>query len=846
MAAKQQIDISAGLVPQQQIDLSAGMVPVQGQQQAAPPENPADFDVLQSFAHMFGIPASSQQWDAQAKAVKEQYDYHKKSLPEVISAPGVGMLEGYDSQVKAAASKAKQEYGEALQNVREGGPVGTNALKGGAAIVQGGIGAIPFVGPGLNNLSEQVLKENYGGAAGSALAALLQALTLKSGKPAAAELPEASYLSKLPAPKGAEPITLTAGERSGPGAVNAIEPIAAKTSLVAGKVAKFLADRQAVLKQSLDNYRKLITEGAPAPAPSDLASGVQNEGAAALQRSAQVRDALNEQRAKSMTGQPAISPAEAGSQVAEAVNKINDAALGKEGQAIGAVRQQADAAGIKVPYDETAALAKSEFERNTAAEAAGKGLYPPEVKAALQKMSGQGIKDAVAEAIAGKGTTYDTLPLQLKAVADKMIAATPNEHPFGAAADARSAINQAVRRMDRAGELDSQSKAALQKLSESLTSDMTKALPPELAAPWEAARSAYSAQKAAVRGNQFLSSLTREVGNPKGESVLSTLFQRGNESDAAALMQHLKNDPKATAVLQRSAMDFIHDAPDARTALKNLEQRPGFEAILGDKYRPFLRSLQNQAALEFSPAEANYNQFLKGVTKMPEPEMIADKALNSPTFASRMETLLQPQPAIKAQFGQHLFQKVLDKATTNGAFGAKGAYLDPVQLAQEFRAADSTLSRFISPEVMHNLRDFANNAEKLTFSHDVPLDPRGSLTAGYKNLTTLQRAGIVAKSVFKGAIGGAGIGGGIGAATGHFGLGTEIGGALGSILNPVYAELGPVAFIKFALSPRGSRWLAGETRMAALARQGTAAGILATQATASQRKNTSATTESHQ
>jgi hypothetical protein len=279
----------------------------------------------------------------------------------------------------------------------------------------------------------------------------------------------------------------------------------------------------------------------------------------------------------------------------------------------------------------------------------------------------------------------------------------------------------------------------------------------------------------------------------QGEDIVRQLLQRGNQSDAADLMNLIGGDVKAVGALRRAAADFVHSAPDASGALRLMEQRPGLRTILGNGFDRLRQSLEAQQGRELSPEELTYRTYLRSVTRAQRPEALFGQALDSPTVAERLATLTGQQPRLHDYVGSEMLTAVLDRATANGTLGAEGSYLDPVRFSLEFRQAQPQLARFLPPQAMSELANFADTLGKLTLSHDVPLTQSGSIAAKFNALKLVG--------------GTASVLGGLGSMLGHaFGHPYE-GGAVGAGLGTLMSATAPSLFAWLSTRPWGARLL---------------------------------------
>lgn len=92
-----------------------------------------------------------------------------KSVAMLAANPimaGRKMAVDYSRNLGGAVRNEKQQYAEARQNIREGGPVLANIGKMGSADLNTALQAVPIIGPSIQTAGEDVYKKNYAGAAG--------------------------------------------------------------------------------------------------------------------------------------------------------------------------------------------------------------------------------------------------------------------------------------------------------------------------------------------------------------------------------------------------------------------------------------------------------------------------------------------------------------------------------------------------------------------------------------------------------------------------------------------------------------------------------------------------------
>jgi hypothetical protein len=108
-----------------------------------------------------GLPTTQEELKTAATA--------KPSVAESVLGPIVpaakGAYEWGKRAIKNIGEGGKEEL-EAARNIKEGGPVLPNIGKAAYGVVHGGVGSIPFIGEPIETAGQDVLNENYAGAAG--------------------------------------------------------------------------------------------------------------------------------------------------------------------------------------------------------------------------------------------------------------------------------------------------------------------------------------------------------------------------------------------------------------------------------------------------------------------------------------------------------------------------------------------------------------------------------------------------------------------------------------------------------------------------------------------------------
>lgn len=194
--ATQPIDYEAlakqyGAVSSQSVDYDA-LAKQHGAISSAKPqaEQPGYFERL---GQGLGLPTS-----------KEEVEALKPSTSDTLLTAALGPVYTAAKAVKGIAQRtmaSEPEFADAIQNVREGGPVKANVGKAGYAVLKGSLegGLSPVGGQAVQNFGEDIHAKNYTGAAGDA-----SALTAIASLPKAIEkAPEignlkASLLDKFP------------------------------------------------------------------------------------------------------------------------------------------------------------------------------------------------------------------------------------------------------------------------------------------------------------------------------------------------------------------------------------------------------------------------------------------------------------------------------------------------------------------------------------------------------------------------------------------------------------------------------------------------------------------------
>ena len=140
------------------------------------------------LASSLGLPTT----EAEARAMQP-------STTEMILGPvatGAKMAYNYGRNIVNAGATGAGEVGEAISNIRHGGPIAPNLGKAGYGTVKGILeGPLSiFGGQGLQQAGEDVAADNLPGAAGGAVGSIINALLLGEAKP---ESTDAAHLRKI-------------------------------------------------------------------------------------------------------------------------------------------------------------------------------------------------------------------------------------------------------------------------------------------------------------------------------------------------------------------------------------------------------------------------------------------------------------------------------------------------------------------------------------------------------------------------------------------------------------------------------------------------------------------------
>jgi hypothetical protein len=160
-----------------------------------PPSRPPG--VLTRTAQAVGLPSSKAELDAMRET---------PTIMETLAGPvgtGINIAKGTADR----AMSGEPEFQEAVQNIKEGGPVGANLGKAALAVGRGALSAIPG-GEGVLNMGEDKFTGNKRGMIGDALGTVINALLLRGkGTPS-----ESARVKKLGFATGSSSGTVSALE----------------------------------------------------------------------------------------------------------------------------------------------------------------------------------------------------------------------------------------------------------------------------------------------------------------------------------------------------------------------------------------------------------------------------------------------------------------------------------------------------------------------------------------------------------------------------------------------------------------------------------------------------------
>jgi hypothetical protein len=227
------------MTPEQKNKLRAALETPTATTHAASADNTPGF--FKRLAQGVGIPTSKQELTGLLPTKGEII----ASGANPMFLPGTMLLNRYRKGLAAEGGKTLKETGEAIQNVRGGGPIGANVGKVGAAgtefLLRGVLG--PIGGGSVQAWGEDVHSGNYTGAAGDALAVLTNALLLKG-----ALKPTAEVRANKIAYAGDVPETMDAGKQ-----IKAVLPDLDASAAQAPRTVGELLDNVKAAKEKINN-----------------------------------------------------------------------------------------------------------------------------------------------------------------------------------------------------------------------------------------------------------------------------------------------------------------------------------------------------------------------------------------------------------------------------------------------------------------------------------------------------------------------------------------------------------------------------------------------------------------
>lgn len=405
-----------------------------------------------------------------------------------------------------------------------------------------------------------------------------------------------------------------------------------------------------------------------------------------------------------------ITPLQAGQQIIDAVRGQFNQSQGLESAAYQSILPQIEARGVATTGDTTRAAASSMLSAAEKVESViGK---PPAAEGAiydsLRALSGQGAKDQVSEQLYN-GLTYDALDAQRRLRVDNIVAAHPQQVPFNTFWKARQEFGARIGSLERSGAIDDKRLRAVNKVYDAMTADLMSSLPADLRPQFQSAINITKQQKADF-GADIIRSMLHPDNPMAGEKVVDTLLKQGNESDWIALNKIIGRDPQGLSTIRSAAKSWLQkNVTSPEATLKLLDSRPQLRSILGPGYDNFITAIKSQAAAESTKEFLNYKSFLSTFAKGEDSSVVIKKIAESPYYAQQVSRLIPPGSPIRAQLATDLLMHTFDAATEGGSYSLPGARLDGGKLLQALRDNESAMSKFIPQASISAYKDFAQS-----------------------------------------------------------------------------------------------------------------------------------------
>ena len=605
-------------------------------------------------------------------------------------------------------------------------------------------------------------------------------------------------------------IQLTKGEKMGPGLFSSAERTVGEFGSGQKRASEFIADRQAKIATAGEQAASSILKGiAPFPEQNrtnqilyDVASNLMAQGDSDVVMA-------NQKLAEQATNARATGRLQLGQSIINAVRANEETAHVAE-DALYAEKKPL-IKDFPVTYAETTPLAKDFLKEYYGGLSAG-AARTPELQPLLNSvrvMAGQSKVSPELDGLAVRwfGGHFNELSTddQAKAVLQAIhafgpksveTASEPLDRPFSDVWEARKSVGQEIGKLRARGDIGGNRLRVANELYGALTNDMLRALPPDLKDAFLTATSMTAARKE-LFASSFLKSMLNKNDPVAPEAVVRTLMEEGNEQDFRDVVRVVGANSPEIARLRRFTADHVMKKyPFAVDALKFLEGKPGMRYLMGSDYGPFEKGLMELADKQETLNQKSLHYMLKTTKSLTVRETgrtgtlrLVNNIFASPSYEQRISQMLRGSPQAKQELAEELFRKSLDDATTGGAFGFDGAHFNPKKFAEGWGEARPKIEPFVDRETLRNLDSFVGAMKALHFDPTIgksSFDVR-RIIYGLSNATVVSGLGV-----------------GILSRNPYYGILAALATGLGA---PAATYIGPKMFLKFALSPTGSKLL---------------------------------------
>jgi hypothetical protein len=176
----------------------------------------------------------------------------------------------------------------------------------------------------------------------------------------------------------------------------------------------------------------------------------------------------------------------------------------------------------------------------------------------------------------------------------------------------------------------------------------------------------------------------------------------------SALLKIVGDDPQAKDALKQGAQQWLlQNSKNAADVVKNLDARPGLRQLFGSDYDFVRQGMATRAIAESTPQQLAYKSLLDTLAKGTDHTNVLDNAIKDPSYGAKLDQLFASDPTLKPQFVSDLTERLFNRATDEGRFGTPGAEFQPEKLLKLLNVNSAPLARYLPPEQLASLRDYA-------------------------------------------------------------------------------------------------------------------------------------------